>query len=286
MLEAYGIKVDKSLVMDPQNEPFPMPVQRNVGGATVQEYQLVNFPFFVDVRSDGMEKSNPIVSRLSAITLNWASPVTVDPAKNQGRQASVLLKSTPKSWLRNSTDLTPDTQKYGELAYPVEGEQASHPLAVAVRGKFDSFFKGKPSPLLQASAEPAQAGQPTPTPAPQTGGIIESSPDTARLVVVGSNDFLTDVIFQVSSSVAPQRYVNSLQFLQNAVDWSVEDLDLLSIRSRGTSARVLNPLAEGQQRMVEFVNYGLALAALIIIAVFWNFRRRNEKPMVLAGEKR
>ena len=104
-------------------------------------------------------------------------------------------------------------------------------------------------------------------------------------MVIGSNDFLTDVIFQVSSNVSPDRYLNSLQFAQNAVDWSVEDLDLLNIRSRGTSARVLNPLAEGQQRVVEFLNYGAALAALIVVGVIWSFRRRNERPMVLAGEK-
>ncbi len=105
-------------------------------------------------------------------------------------------------------------------------------------------------------------------------------------MVIGSGDFLTDALFEVSSSVAADRYLNSLQLAQNAVDWSVEDLDLLNIRSRGTSARVLDPLAAPQQRAVEFVNYGLALAALIVIAVAWNVRRRNEKPMALVGEKR
>lgn len=286
LLEHYGVKVEKSLVMDPQNEPFPSPQQRNVGGVTVQEIQLVNFPFFVDVRADGMDKTSPIVSKLQAITLQWPSPVVLDPAKNQGRQTSVLLKSSPQSWLRNSTDITPNTQKYGELGFPIEGQQAAQPVAVAVRGAFESFFKGKPSPLLQVSQTADQAGQPTPTPAPQTAGIIESSPDTARLVVVGSSDFLTDALFQVSSSVAPDRYLNSLQFVQNAVDWSVEDLDLLNIRSRGTSARVLDPLAETQQRVVEFGNYGLALIALVAIAALWNVRRRNEKPLALLGDKR
>lgn len=286
LLESYGVKVDKTLVMDAQNEPFPMPVERNVGGITVQEYQLVSFPFFVDVRASGMDKTSPIVSQLAAITLNWASPVTLDEAKNQGRETAVLLKSSNQSWLRTSTDMTPNTQQYGELAFQVEGQQAAHPLAVSIRGTFDSFFKGKASPLLQQSATTTEAGQPTPTPAPQTGGVLESSPDTARLVVVGSGDFLTDVIFQVSSNVSQDRYLNSLQFAQNAVDWGVEDLDLLSIRSRGASARVLDPLEAPQERLVEVVNYALALLALVVIAVLWNVRRRNERPLVLVGEKR
>ena len=32
MLASYGITVSQSLVMDPQNEPFPVQVARNVGG--------------------------------------------------------------------------------------------------------------------------------------------------------------------------------------------------------------------------------------------------------------
>jgi ABC-2 type transport system permease protein len=104
----------------------------------------------------------------------------------------------------------------------------------------------------------------------------------ARLVVVGSAEFLTDVVFQISSSLTQDRYLNSLQFLQNAVDWSVEDLDLLSIRSRGTQTRVLTPMASGDQRFWEVLNYVLALAGLATIGGVWYVRRRNERPMELA----
>ena len=197
----------------------------------------------------------------------------------------MLLKSTDKAWLRTNLDINPDVQKYGATGFAVEGELASHPLAVAVSGSFESYFKGKASPLLQPAGTTAE-GQPTPTPVAQAGSTIESSPDTARLVVFGSGEFLTDVIFQVSSNLSGERYLNSLQLAQNAVDWGVEDLDLLNIRTRGTSTRVLDPLTEGQQRFFEFLNYGLALAALVIIAVLWSLRRRNEKPLVLVGEKR
>ncbi len=109
LLAHYGVKVEKSLVMDPQNEPFPMPVQRKVGGMTVNEYQLVSFPFFVDVRADGMDQDQsdrqPAArpSRCSGLRRSM-----LDEAKNQGRQAAVLLKSSPQSWLRTNTDLTPE----------------------------------------------------------------------------------------------------------------------------------------------------------------------------------
>jgi ABC-2 type transport system permease protein len=282
MLDFYGIRVEQSLVMDPQNEPFPVAVNRKVGNLTVREYQAINYPFFVDVRASGMDKTSPIVSQLSAVTMNWVSPLTVDAEKNKGRQVTTLLKSSPNSWLRTNPDIQPDTQKYPNVGFPVEGDKAARPLAVAVVGAFESFFKGKLSPLVAAPPTP-QPGQPTPTLAPssQSGSTIEASADTARLVVVGSAEFLTDVVFQISASMTQDRYLNSLQFLQNAVDWAVEDLELLGIRSRGTSARVLAPMAEGDQRFWEVLNYALALIGLVVIGGVWYMRRRNERPMEL-----
>jgi ABC-2 type transport system permease protein len=291
MLASYGITVTQALVMDPQNEPFPVQVSRDVGGMQVREIQAINYPFFVDVRPDGMDRQSPILANLPAVTLNWASPVVVDPDKNAQRTVTMLLKSSSGSWLRTDTNIQPDLQAYPEMGFPVEGEQASHPLAVSVQGVFQSYFKGKPSPLQAPETSDTGAGSaglsPTPTPPSQpsqTIGTIESSPDTARLVVVGSAEFLNDIVFNLSSNLTRDRYVNSLQFLQNTVDWSVEDLDLLSIRSRGTSARILNPLSEGQQSFWEGLNYVLALLAVLGIGIMWRMRKQNEQPMELVPQ--
>ena len=62
----------------------------------------------------------------------------------------------------------------------------------------------------------------------------------------------------------------------------MEDLDLLTIRSRGTTARVLQPLTPDEQSIWEFANYGFALAALVIIGIWWASRRRAEQPMDLS----
>ena len=94
LLEYYGVRLGAGLVLDPQNEPFPMQVPRKVGNSTVVEIQQIAYPFFVDVRQDGMSEQSVIVSGLPAVTLQWASPVEVDPEKNKDRQVVTLLKST------------------------------------------------------------------------------------------------------------------------------------------------------------------------------------------------
>jgi ABC-2 type transport system permease protein len=270
------VDVSQSLVMDPQNEPFPVPVTRQVAGMQVQEIQLINYPPFVDVRGDGMDSGNPIVSNLPAVTLNWTSPISVDQEKNADRETSTLLQSSAASWLRASSDIQPDPDLYPELSFPIEGEQGPQVLAVAIQGSFESFFKDR-------QVEPPATGDGSDAGSSDSNlATIEQSPDTARLVVIGSAEFVDDAVMRISSSVSGQRYLNSLQLMQNAVDWSVEDLDLLGIRARGTQTRLLEPLDSVQESTWEFANYAVALVALAAIALFWYLRRRNEKPMALS----
>jgi ABC-2 type transport system permease protein len=99
---------------------------------------------------------------------------------------------------------------------------------------------------------------------------------------MGSAEFLDDFVLRIQSQLVQDQILNNLQFAQNAVDWSVEDTDLLSIRARGTFTRLLDPMTESEQTRWELGNYFVALLALVVIAGFWYMRRRNEQPMDLA----
>ncbi len=276
MLASYGITIQDGLVMDKQNEPFPVTVTRDLGGLQVQEVQAINFPFFVDVRPDGMAEGNPIVAQIPAVTMNWASPLLVDETVNEEREVVELLKSSADSWIRTDTTLQPDFDLYPDVGFAIEGEQTSHILAIVMRGTFNSYFTGK-EPPLQAVGE----GEDPTAANTQSVGTIESSPDTTRLVVIASAEFVDDFVFDISTRLTRDRYLNSLQFLQNTVDWSVEDLDLLTIRSRGTASRVLRPMEQGEESYWEMLNYGLALATLLAIGGIWAVHRRAEEPMQL-----
>jgi ABC-2 type transport system permease protein len=234
-----------------------------------------------------MDSSSPIVNSLTAVTLNWASPVELDAAKNANRKTNVLLQSTSQAWLRTGTDIQPDYETYPDLGFPVEGERKVYPLAVSVQGVFQSYYKDKASPLLeQPTAQADQSGAAAATATPQAirpSSTLQQSPDTARLVVIGSSEFLNDNIMQLSARLNANAYQNSLQLAQNAVDWSVEDLDLLGIRARGTATHVLKPLTESDRTMWEVINYAVALVALIGIGIIWRTRQRSEIPMELVG---
>jgi ABC-2 type transport system permease protein len=236
-----------------------------------------------------MATESPLASNLPAVTLNWASPVTVDEGQNAEREVTVFLRSSPGAWTQEGTgqggapNIQPNFDMYPQHGFPQGEETESHPLAVAVQGVFESAFKGEPSPF---ETEPAgEEGEETVEPEviPPT---IEFSPQTSRLVVVGSAEFLDDLVFDLSARLGGERYRNNLKLLQNAVAWSTEDLDLLTIRAGGTSARVLRPLSAGRQSFWEAANYVAALLALVVLGLVTNSRRRNEEPMELIPPQR
>jgi ABC-2 type transport system permease protein len=288
LLASYGITVAQSLVLDPQNEPFPVPVVREVSGFQVQEIMAMDYPFFVNVQPDGMDESHPIVSNLPAVTLNWTSPITGDLLTDEDaaeetdtpREVTVLLESSPNSWLQTDANIQPDQETYPEYGFPVGSVQKSYPLAIAIQGVFESAFRDRPSPFEESEQEPAPESA-EPTPPPPAGGTIPISPETARLVVVGSAEFVDDIVFELSSTLSGERYLNSLKLVQNAIAWATEDLDLLNIRARGTTARLLMPMGDDEQTFWEVVNYVFALAAVVVLGIVWNVRRKNEPQIEL-----
>jgi len=279
LLAHYGITLDDALVMDERNEPFPVPVVRRVGMFQVREIQQVNYPYFIDVRPDTMAKEHPVVSNLPAVTLNWASPLSLDEATGGERQVRVLLRSGPASWSVSAPDsVQPDFNRYPERGFA--GAKGYDPsiLAVSVQGVFDSYFRDREIPGAGEAGEGESGADTSDDP---LVGRIDRSPDSSRLVLVSSGEFVNDLVLGISRSGGQDRFMNSLEFLQNAVDWSVEDEALLRIRSRGSQARLLEPVSKERQATLEGMNYGVALIALIVLSVTGVLSRRREKPMTL-----
>jgi ABC-2 type transport system permease protein len=279
-LKHNGLVIEEQTVLDPQNTPFPVPVQRNLGGFMIRETQLVNYPYFMDIRQDGMNEDSGITAGLQQVTMNWPSPITIDTEKNKGRKVIRLLESSEKSWLSSSTNIQPDFQTHDDLGFAIEGDQGQHLVAAVVEGGFTSYFTGKPSPLLkkdeQAEETPPMPGQPEEEKKEEQiiGRQLDKSPDTARIILFASNSFLSDTVLSISSSVNRTSYLGPIQLIANSVDWSLEDRGLLSIRGRSHFSRPLDPISKNEQLFWEYLNYAFVLLGLVLI---WLIRLRLRK---------
>lgn len=270
-----GITIGETMVLDPQNTALPVPTERYIGGLALREIRMLPYPHFPDLRGDGLNPDNPITASLGQLTLNWASPIHVDAAKNKQRKVIELLHSSENSWTSDSLNLVPDYRAHPDTGFSVSGERKPQLLAVAIEGRFDSFYQGKESPLAKAEesgknkkgskqAEKKKAE-------PHITGVIERSPESARLILVSSNTFASDTALDLVSQGLNTLYTKPLAFVQNAIDWSLEDRGLLALRGRTQLARTLDPMSDGEKQIWEWVNY--SLAALGLLAV-WGWRRR------------
>ncbi len=285
-LGSFGLTLQNSLVLDTQNQPFPIVSARPIaGGGAVQEVQAVDYPFFVDVRADGMAANNPIAANLPSVMLSWASPLELNEVLNEGRETEILMQSSQNAWTQTDTNVLPNFDLYPDTGFEVAGARQQQTLAVSLNGRFQSYFTDKPSPFENQENQPPaidpNTGQPLPPPT-QPASTIAESPDSSRLVVISSAAFVEDNVLQLAGFLNQSSVTNNLQFLQNVVDWSLEDLDLLAIRGRGTATRVLFPLTEQQQASWEIANYVVALVALVAVYVSWRRRTQNEEPLLLA----
>jgi ABC-2 type transport system permease protein len=172
----------------------------------------------------------------------------------------------------------PDFEAHSELGFEEGREKGRQLLGAMVEGQFKSYFAGKPSPLAK-DAKPEEdkgkAGENKDKAAenkdkdaqkPSITGVIERSPESARLILIGSSGFLSDDILSLLSQVDRTQYLAPLGFAQNLVDWSLEDRGLLALRARGgLFSRTLDPVKAGRQQMWEYLNYALALLGLGIV---------------------
>ena len=304
-LRFQGLDMEHKLVLDMQNKAFPLPVMRNSGGHRVQEVRMIEYPYFSDIRSNGFNKENAITANLSQVTMAWSSPITVDAEKNSNRKVTELIRSSENSWISDNTEIMPEINDDGMTMFQREGEFGSHLLGVVSEGEFTSYFAGKPSPLMsddadnkgseakgrltaeeinaernssnQINADENQAIDSTPEKAAiktVDSSVIQKSPTSSRIVLFSSNDFLRDQTLTIANSAVGSEYLGSLELAANAVDWAIEESGLLSIRSRGHFNRTLPPMEHDTQLFWEYLNYGLMVLALIIIALV---RRRRQK---------
>jgi ABC-2 type transport system permease protein len=267
-LAHHGISIGKSLVLDEQNAAFPAPVTRQSGGQAFQDVAIVNYPFFIDLRSDGMASGHPITGDLPQLTMAWPSPITVE--REGSRRVTTLLKSSPESWLSEDLNVMPVLDQSGLGSFTNTGSSGAKDIGVAIQGKFESWFIDKPNPLLSATTGDSPQYQVNVS----IDNTIERSPETARIVLYASNDFLDDQILRAVVAAAGTQYLGPLELMANTLDWSLQDDKLLQIRSRGHFNRTLPPMQRKGQAIIEYANYGMALILLLLIAAVHWIRRR------------
>ncbi|MCK6572490.1 Gldg family protein [Myxococcota bacterium] len=281
LLSHYGVTVEDGFVMDPVNARFPMPVQERRGMFVMQRIEMMPYPFFPDIRGDGFKEGHVALAGLPGAVLTWSSPLKLRDGLAGGSgdlKAEVLIESSEKSWVRKDSNIEPRPGE-PDLGYAHKDEPTGkQAMAVTLVGRIPSYFADKPSPLFAGDA----AGEG----ADRTGRTLKESVPDARLVVVGSSEFASDLVASLAQQMGGGPYRGNLVLARNLVDWTMEDTDLLQIRSGGAFSRTLRSLEPKDKTMWEVGNYLVTLALLGAIVASFSTRRWRAVAIQLTPEVR
>lgn len=269
LLSSYGVGIKSSLVLD----------ARNSTASFSQGFMafMVPYPFWPKVVRPDLDPQNPITSRLESLTLPWAAPLDVRLAVAQGSgaveqpaqpspqpevTATILARSSDKAWTQSGRyDLNP--QSIFNARPQTTGER--YPLAVALTGKFRSAYADK-APPPKPGDEGMAAGE---TP-------LAESPLT-QVIVVGNSQFMTNMFLR--------NFPENALFLQNAIDWMTLGTELISIRSRGATARPVREMSDGARTAVK-IALTAGIPVLVIVAGLVRMAVRRRRRIALADEFR
>ncbi len=254
MLEHYGVKVRRELVLDRYCKNFRQP--RMVLGQLMWEL-MDKYPHWITIHEQDVSQDNPITARFGGLDLYWPSPLELVPRDKV--KGEVIVKTTPQAWLMKDRFDTLPTGAAAMFATAPPETVGQYGLAATLSGSFSSWFKEIP----RREGESRDWKEIRPTGA------------ETRLLVVGDSDFASD-FFQYTDAAY------NLDFLSNGTEWLSNDEDLLGIRTRITHDLRLNKIRDPQTRLVaalatQLVNVVLVPLAVIGFGVFRFILRRKKK---------
>ncbi|SQA76943.1 gliding-associated putative ABC transporter substrate-binding component GldG [Capnocytophaga ochracea] len=263
-----------------------MPVNLNLTDMFFQygfriNYTLVNDLYFSEIivaTGDGSQTRympipwvyNPLVisgnnhlinNHLDAVRFQFAN--SIDTLKN-GVKKTVLLASSPFS----KADGTPreinlrfDPNNQNKEAY----KHGNIPLAVLLEGEFNSVYKDRIRPINLK--EKAERSKPTKMLVVADGDIIKNDIDS-------KNNFPLELGFDKWTN----KYYDNKAFLQNALNYLLDDTEFLSLRNKKVQLAFLDKekVAESASSwQVKVFVYPLLLLILVMLSVLYFYRKKN-----------
>ena len=263
-----------------------MPVNLNLTDMFFQygfriNYTLVNDLYFSEIivaTGDGSQTRympipwvyNPLVisgnnhlinNHLDAVRFQFAN--SIDTLKN-GVKKTVLLASSPFS----KADGTPreinlrfDPNNQNKEAY----KHGNIPLAVLLEGEFNSVYKDRIRPINLK--EKSDRSKPTKMLVVADGDIIKNDIDS-------KNNIPLELGFDKWTS----KYYDNKSFLQNALNYLLDDTEFLSLRNKKVQLAFLDKekVAESASSwQVKVFVYPLLLLILVMLSVLYFYRKKN-----------
>lgn len=280
LLRNYGVFLNDDLVIDVQHGRIT--VQQEQGGFVFNS--MINFPFLPIVTN--FNKDHIITQDISSVGFNFVSSIDTSLlAAQRDVEFSVLATSSDKSGSRTKFNAFNPLAGGNPFAGNAQGQFISLdpsqkwtkemfdrsylPLAVALKGSFNSYFAPKEIPLVQIGEGDTARVQPGDL--PTNYQRLNQSTDS-RIVLVGDGSLVSRNSLQNEQNFS---------LFMNIVDWLAQDEDMITIRSKSITTSVLEETEDGTKKLLKWGNIlGPPLIILVIGLARWRGRQKSKKSIL------
>lgn len=259
MFFQYGFRINYTLV----NDLYFSEIIVATGDGSQTRYMPIPWVYNPLVLSGNNHLIN---NHLDAVRLQFAN--SIDTLKN-GVKKTVLLASSPFS----KADGTPreinlriDPNNQNKEAY----KHGNIPLAVLLEGEFNSVYKDRIRPINLK--EKAERSKPTKMLVVADGDIIKND-------IESKNNIPLELGFDKWTN----KYYDNKAFLQNALNYLLDDTEFLSLRNKKVQLAFLDKekVAESASSwQVKVFVYPLLLLILVMLLVLYFYKKKNLKKRI------
>lgn len=267
LLFTYGVRINKDIVLDAAAAPIEIP------GYPGKFHEWYFYPYVMPNRD------HPITKNLDPVKLEYASSIDL-VGKNDKIKKTVLLSTSENATVYKA----PVRINYGfveqEMSF-TNNNMPNIPLAVLLEGEFESAFKGLMTQQWMNSKD----------------YVTKDKSEKTKMLVVGDGDIILNEVdsvlnqktgkmevghmrlhvdkYHVRNNDGTDRYVyGNLEFFLNAMDYLMNNDEIISLRARTITFRRLNEeKVIKEKRYWQFFNVAMPVFLIIFFGVFQHFYR-------------
>ena len=247
----YGVRVNPVMVSD----LYSAPITLAIGEGSNAQFQPVQWPYSPLAASN---PNHPITTNINPVRFDFASQI--DTLKNSVDK-TILLRSSQFTKLvgvPSEVDIEIVTQEPDPKTYTNPYQS----LAVLLEGEFTSVYKNRVKPF-------------------QLNNDKTTSVSTKMIVIADGDVIKNDVVKNKPQELGfdrmtGRRFGNS-EFLENAVNYLLNDDGLINIRTKEVALQFLDPMKiEKEKTKWQIVNIALPLLILALFGIVFSYVRKRK----------
>lgn len=257
----YGVRINEDLIQDLQNTPISI-----VTGEVNGQPQMQNFAWLFNPILFSSNQSS-IVKNLEPIKATFAS--TIDTIRTNKLKKTPLLTTSPYS----KAMLNPVRVFLGliqDKPNPKNFKQANLPVAYLLEGEFTSVFKGRLTQQFLSATDSVKSLQ------------FKAQSPSSKMIVIADGDILKNDVergqaLPLGFDRATKTNFGNKNFIVNALEYLVDDNNLLQTRNKEIKLRQLNAVKVREEKTF-WQNLNVVLPSVLIILfgiIYFYWRKRK-----------